>query len=93
MARTSGLFAISPRMRAVTAVGTALLAAGCMTAQLEESRSLATSIADDEAVVLLAKPHVEGVTATPDEVLLKDRPLQITVVIWGLTVVVALYLL
>jgi 4-hydroxybenzoate polyprenyltransferase len=37
--------------------------------------------------------HVEGVTATPDEVLLKDRPLQITVVIWGLTVVAALYLL
>lgn len=37
--------------------------------------------------------HVEGVVATPDEVLLKDRPIQVTVVVWGLTVVAALYLL
>jgi len=66
MARTSGLFHAPARIRAVTAVAASLLAAGCMTAQLEESRSLATSITDDEAVVLLAKPHVEGVTAEDD---------------------------
>jgi hypothetical protein len=36
---------------------------GCMTAQLEEDRQLATAIASHEAVVLLAKPHVEGITA------------------------------
>jgi hypothetical protein len=39
---------------------------GCMTAELEETRSLATRIADDEAVVLLAKPRVEGATAEED---------------------------
>jgi hypothetical protein len=45
--------------------GAAALAAlsGCMTAQLEEDRQLATSIASHEAVVLLAKPHVEGISA------------------------------
>lgn len=43
-----------------------LLLSGCMTAKLEESRNVATAIDADEAVVLLAKPHVEGVT-TEDE--------------------------
>jgi len=37
-----------------------------MTARLEESRSLATHIEDGEAVVLLAKPHVEGTSAEDD---------------------------
>ena len=40
-----------------------LLLSGCMTATLEEDRTLTTAIADHEAVVLLAKPHVEGITA------------------------------
>jgi len=44
--------------------GTAtLLLAGCMTAQLDEDRQLTTQIAAHESVVLLAKPHVEGITA------------------------------
>jgi uncharacterized membrane protein len=36
--------------------------------------------------------HQKGETAPPDEVLLKDRPLQATMVLWGLTVVLLLYL-
>ena len=49
-------------------VGAAMLLAlsGCMTAKLEESRNTTTSIAAGEAVVLLAKPHVEGITAEDD---------------------------
>jgi hypothetical protein len=43
-----------------------LLLSGCMTATLEEDRHLTTVIADHEAVVLLAKPHVEGITAEDD---------------------------
>ena len=37
--------------------------------------------------------HGEGVVATPDEVLLSDRPIQITVGLWGIAVVIALYIL
>ena len=33
---------------------------GCMTAKIEENRQAATNIASNEAVVLLAKPHLEG---------------------------------
>ncbi len=40
-----------------------LLLPGCMTARLEEDRQMSTNIAAHEAVVLLAKPHVEGITA------------------------------
>jgi len=40
-----------------------LVLSGCMTAKLEESRNVTTSIESHEAVVLLAKPHVEGITA------------------------------
>jgi hypothetical protein len=36
---------------------------GCMTARLEENRNTMTAIGADEAVVLLAKPHVEGIGA------------------------------
>ena len=43
-----------------------VLLSGCMTAKLEEDRTMATKIADHEAVVLLAKPHVEGITAEDD---------------------------
>jgi hypothetical protein len=43
-----------------------VLLSGCMTARLEEDRQLGTVIADHEAVVLLAKPHVEGITAEDD---------------------------
>ena len=42
------------------AVFAALSLAGCMRAQVVESREFATSIGKDEGVVLLAKPHVEG---------------------------------
>jgi hypothetical protein len=51
------------RLRAFAVVAAACMVSACMTAKLEESRSLATSITDKEAVVLLAKPHVEGVAA------------------------------
>lgn len=43
-----------------------LLLPGCMTARLEETRNTMTAIASHEAVVLLAKPHVEGITAEDD---------------------------
>jgi hypothetical protein len=36
---------------------------GCMTAKIEESRELQTQIAADEAVVILAKPQIEGASA------------------------------
>ena len=49
-------------------VGATLLLtlSGCMTARLEESRNTTTAIGAGEAVVLLAKPHVEGVSAEDD---------------------------
>ncbi len=36
--------------------------------------------------------HVKGDGGAPDELLLSDRPLQVTVVLWGLTSVVIMYL-
>jgi hypothetical protein len=53
------------RMLRHAAAGAAelMLLSGCMTATLEEDRHQTTVIADHEAVVLLAKPHVEGITA------------------------------
>lgn len=36
--------------------------------------------------------HVKGEGSAPDEVLLKDRPLQVTLLLWGLTFVIILYL-
>ena len=41
---------------------------GCMTAKIEELREAPTQIASHEAVVLLAKPHLEG-TGTEDKFL------------------------
>jgi len=49
--------------RSGTGAASLLLLSGCMTAQLDEDRQLTTQIASHEAVVLLAKPHVEGITA------------------------------
>ncbi len=37
--------------------------------------------------------HVRGIVDTPDEVIFKDRPIQIAVGLWGLSVVLILYLL
>lgn len=37
--------------------------------------------------------HVKGEGSAPDEVLLKDRPLQAAILLWGLTFVAILYLL
>jgi hypothetical protein len=45
---------------------TLLLITGCMTARLEEDRNSETNIEAHEAVVLLAKPHVEGITTEDD---------------------------
>jgi hypothetical protein len=39
------------------------LLAGCMTAKLDESRTMATAIGASEGVVLLAKPQVDGLGA------------------------------
>ena len=38
----------------------ALCAGGCMHARIEQTRDLPTAITSDEAVVILAKPNVEG---------------------------------
>jgi hypothetical protein len=39
------------------------LASGCMSARIEESRELPTQIAKHEAIVILAKPQIEGAGA------------------------------
>ena len=52
--------------RAGTGAATLMLLSGCMTAELDENRNLSTKIAAHEAVVLLAKPHVEGISAEDD---------------------------
>ena len=36
--------------------------------------------------------HVKGEGSAPEEVLLKDRPLQLTLVLWGLTFLIILYI-
>jgi hypothetical protein len=53
----------SPGPRAIATACALLLLSGCMTARLEENRALATQIEEGEAIVLLAKPRVEGATA------------------------------
>jgi hypothetical protein len=35
--------------------------------------------------------HIGHAAGAPDEVALKDRPLQITVLLWGLTVIAIFY--
>jgi hypothetical protein len=50
------------RRRTVTgAVLLALLASGCMTSKVEETRQVASPILADESIVLLKKPQLEGV--------------------------------
>jgi hypothetical protein len=60
------------RARAMFRLGGAALACastyGCMTAKIEEVREAPTAITANEAVVLLAKPHLEG-TGTEDKFL------------------------
>lgn len=55
---------ITLRHMLVTAL--ALGSAGCMSARVEESRELPTQIAAGEAVVILAKPQIEGAAAADD---------------------------
>src|SRR5258705_5434692 len=40
-----------------------VLVSGCMQSRVEESRELHTKIQKDEAVVILAKPQIEGASA------------------------------
>lgn len=51
--------ALSPH-RWVWIAGLAALASGCMHARTQESREMPTKISGDEAVVVLAKPQIEG---------------------------------
>jgi hypothetical protein len=61
---SSGLL-VNPRVGIPVLLLLTLGSAGCMRAQVVESREFATAIRSDEAIVLLAKPHVEG-TGTED---------------------------
>jgi len=58
--------ALRTMSRAGAGAAALALISGCMTAQLEEDRQLSTAIASHEAVVLLAKPQVEGISAEDD---------------------------
>src|SRR5688572_31773755 len=55
-------------LRVAVAVVLCSSAAGCMTAKIEEMREAPTQISSSEAIVLLAKPHLEG-TGTEDKFL------------------------
>ncbi len=55
-----------PRVRACAAIGAGALLASCMTAKLDENRIAPMRIAKGEAVVILAKPQVEGTGAEQD---------------------------
>jgi len=50
----------SPMLSVLLTGGVALSLGGCMTAKIEEMRQAPTKISSSEAVVLLAKPHLEG---------------------------------
>jgi hypothetical protein len=54
--------AIEPWIRGVALVGPLLLAS-CMHARVEESREMHTQISKEEAIVILAKPQIEGAGA------------------------------
>lgn len=60
--------AISSRTLTLPLVATTLTLAGCMSAKIEEIREAPTQITSSEAIVLLAKPHLEG-TGTEDKFL------------------------
>jgi hypothetical protein len=54
-------------MRAILiAIGATGILGGCMTARTDESREQQTQITREEAVVVLAKPQIEGATAEDD---------------------------
>jgi hypothetical protein len=55
--------AVTARTTACAALLAGTLLSGCMTAKIEESREMRTQIAADEAVVILAKPQIEGASA------------------------------
>jgi hypothetical protein len=59
--------AIVPRLHACAGVaGIALLAAGCMTTKVDETRQVATALQANESIVLLKKPQLEGVGTEED---------------------------
>lgn len=58
--------AIPAWFRSGAGLGLCLFAAGCMQARIEESREMPTQIAAGEAVVILAKPQIEGAGAEDD---------------------------
>jgi hypothetical protein len=59
---------IDPRRGALGAALLCTSLSGCMTAKIEEVREAPTQISSNEAVVLLAKPHLEG-TGTEEKFL------------------------
>jgi hypothetical protein len=64
----AGGFDIALSLRTVFAVAACALFSGCMTARIEELREAPTQITASEAIVLLAKPHLEG-TGTEEKFL------------------------
>lgn len=54
--------------RAIVCVASCCTLSACMTAKIEEVRQAPTQIASSDAIVLLAKPHLEG-AATEDQFL------------------------
>ena len=54
--------------RSLVATSVAAVLSGCMTAKIEEMREAPTQITASEAIVLLAKPHLEG-TGTEEKFL------------------------
>jgi hypothetical protein len=59
---------MNPRNSALSAALICTSLTGCMTAKIEEVREAPTQISSNEAVVLLAKPHLEG-TGTEEKFL------------------------
>ena len=51
------------RIALLVAGSLSLLLSGCMRARVDESRELATAIGAKDAVVVLAKPQIEGAGA------------------------------
>ena len=64
-ARRSGRIPWRP---ALGLAGTALLAAGCMTTKVDETRQVATAVQANESIVVLRKPQLEG-TGTEEKFL------------------------
>src|SRR5262245_49562746 len=58
----------SPKVAASVLVLSSVALSGCMTAKIEEMREAPTQIQANEAIVLLAKPHLEG-TGTEEKFL------------------------